>query len=99
MRTRYDLNEGGYLLGYHLTATRYWVGDLWVNPMMRRLGVATRLMQLLIADADRERIELRLDPVPGENILFCDLCDFYAEFGFHDYVIGNDHLMRRLPQC
>jgi hypothetical protein len=51
-------------------------------------------MSAVCEHADQERIVLRLDPVPDGTIAYCDLCDFYATFGFYLYA----GIMERKPK-
>lgn len=93
MKNRYE-EDGGYIVGYFLSGRTYWIGDLWVHPTHRRRHIATRLMSAVCEHADQERIVLRLDPVPDGTIAYCDLCDFYATFGFYLYA----GIMERRPK-
>ncbi|MEU5446904.1 GNAT family N-acetyltransferase [Streptomyces californicus] len=74
-----------------------------VPPGLRRQGIGTRVMELLIAEADRQAITMTLSPTREFGSGLRRLRGFYRRFGFStnggrikDYTTAHD--MIRLPR-
>lgn len=99
MKTTYfNLDEGAMI---HLMPGDevYLVTEVSVRPGYRRRGAASRLMDEMIADADREGVPLILTvqpDVPGVGLDFDQLVAFYSRKGFTE--LDSEGTMVREPK-
>jgi len=79
--------------------TVLWVARVFCPVAARRQGHATRLMQRVLREADREGFTIRLvaNPYEGSNFSESDLTDWYVSLGFRPEETEPKLLVRR-PQ-
>lgn len=60
------------------------VRTVWTSPSWRGQGVAGNLLRRVLADADREGVELQLNaqPLDGGGLTLAQLRDWYGRHGF-----------------
>ena len=68
----------------------------------RGKGYGTRLLSMIINDADREHANLWLEVQPSDGLTRKQLTSWYARHGFKDgpygYLVRKDHHMERRPE-
>jgi len=72
-------------------ASHAYLEEVYVFPVHRRRGIASRLLRRVTADADREDVALYLDIVPGDGMDADQLRDWY---GRHGFVSRTGHMWR-----
>ena len=75
---------------------RVWnLARITVYPSYRGRGYGTRMLKRILADADREGVELRLYVCGGNGLTDEQLTAWYKRYGF---TVRNALMMERLPK-
>ena len=65
-----------------------------VPKEFRNKGYGTKLLKLILDDADRDMITLQLEPSPSDGLNYKQLVAWYKRYGFKITLNGY---MKRLP--
>jgi GNAT superfamily N-acetyltransferase len=91
---QYQAGMDGVLVGWANVIDRgfeHWIAELWTEPDFRRRGIATALLDAVIAD--RHRIALSATPFDPDGMTVDELAAWYGRRGFQPD--GAEHRMLR----